>query len=130
MSLDDVFHGITTPIKSDFGSYGIADGTGFFYHLIGKEPEDKPSKGLYWQEVEKTWLITNRHALLLSDEDSEKEIMTNKITFYMRRIREDSLIWEPISVIQEELLMRAKPLAEIYPTGANGWDDQKCFAGA
>jgi hypothetical protein len=34
--------------------------------------------------------------------------MTNEITFYMRRVHEGKLKWEPISVTQEELLKRTK----------------------
>jgi hypothetical protein len=53
MSLNDVFHGITTPIRSDFGAGGIGDGTGFFYHFLEKSLKLHHQRGYTGMKLKK-----------------------------------------------------------------------------
>lgn len=102
MKLNDTFHGITTLI-----TVGMRDAnqqaTGFFYHrLASADPNQNPQ----WRKVERTWLVTNRHVVLPKIE--EKEAIPNAFAFHLRRLKDNVLRWDAISLSQDELAKRAR----------------------
>jgi len=103
MNIDDTFHGISTLLVTEFQRKQIL-GTGFFYEELA--PEDHTKKGYYWRAVKETWIVTNRHILL--PKVKEKEIIPSSITFHIRKIIEDGIIWEPVSLDVNEFKSRLK----------------------
>jgi len=103
MNIDDTFHGISTLLQTDFQENQIS-GTGFFYEELAEEDPNK--KGFYWREVRETWVVTNRHVLL--PKINENEQIPDCITFHMRAIEGENIIWEPIEVAISEIKKRLK----------------------
>ena len=103
MNIDDTFHGISTLIKAECQENQFS-GSGFFYEELA---EKDPSKtGYYWREVKETWLVTNRHVLLPMID--EKECIPERITFYMRAIEGENVIWDPIEITTSKIKQRLK----------------------
>lgn len=100
MKIDDRLHSLTTIIEINDTH---EKGTGFFYHILG---EKDPSKGLQWTEVKKIFLVTNRHIIL--PEMDGKEKIPNRIIFHLRAIKDNNIVWFPISLNQKEILKRVK----------------------
>lgn len=103
MNVDDTFHGISTLLLTGFQGRQI-QGTGFFYDKLA--PEDRNTKGFYWREVEVTWIVTNRHVLLPKVEGNE--IIPDTITFHVRRVVGQGIVWEPVILEVTEIKKRLK----------------------
>ncbi len=103
MNVDDTFHGISTLLLTGFQGRQI-QGTGFFYDELA--PEDPNTKGFYWREVEATWIVTNRHVLLPKVEGNE--IIPDTITFYIRKVVGQGIVWEPVILDVTEIKKRLK----------------------
>ncbi len=103
MNVDDTFHGISTLLLTGFQGKQI-QGTGFFYDELA--PEDPNTKGFYWREVEATWIVTNRHVLLPKVEGNE--IIPDTITFYIRKVVGQGIVWEPVILDVTEIKKRLK----------------------
>jgi len=102
MNIDDAIHGISSMILS--AGQGVAiQGTGFFYQQLG--PID-PSKGAQWREVKSVWLVTNRHVML--PKISEKEIIPDTVTFFLRKLDGESVTWSPIQLEKDEIERRLR----------------------
>jgi len=103
MKIDDTLHGISTLILTDFqGKQAL--GTGFFYQELA--PRDPNKKGYYWREVKETWVATNRHVLL--PKVKEKEVIPDHVTFHIRKIVNDGIVWEPVILDVTEFKKRLK----------------------
>lgn len=102
MKTDDAFHGISTLIVVRTSNVQ-SQGTGFFYHELGAKD---PGQGPQWVSIEKTWLVTNRHVLIPSV--NGQETVPDYFSFHLRKISGSGLVWEPITITQNELLKRAK----------------------
>jgi len=103
MNVDDTFHGISTLLLTGFQGRQI-QGTGFFYDELA--PKDPNTKGFYWREVEATWIVTNRHVLLPKVEGNE--IIPDTITFHVRRVVGQGIVWEPVILDVTEIKKRLK----------------------
>ncbi len=103
MNVDDTFHGISTLLLTGFQGRQI-QGTGFFYDELA--PEDPNTKGFYWREVEATWIVTNRHVLLPKVEGNE--IIPDTITFHVRKLVGQGIVWEPVILDVTEIKKRLK----------------------
>ena len=103
MNVDDTFHGISTLLLTGFQGRQI-QGTGFFYDELA--PEDPNTKGFYWREVEATWIVTNRHVLLPKVEGNE--IIPDTITFHVRKVVGQGIVWEPVILDVTEIKKRLK----------------------
>ena len=103
MNVDDTFHGISTLLLTGFQGRQI-QGTGFFYDELA--PEDPNTKGFYWREVEATWIVTNRHVLLPKVEGNE--IIPDTITFHIRKVVGQGIVWEPVILDVTEIKKRLK----------------------
>lgn len=101
MNVDDAFHGISTLVVVR-ASTVQSQGTGFFYHELGSPDPSKPQ----WSPIEKTWLVTNRHVLI--PRIGGQETVPDYISFHLRKVSGTGLAWEPITILQDELLRRAK----------------------
>src|SRR6266496_106593 len=99
MVINDIFQGISTLIYSAQTDKRI-QGTGFYYNVLSK----KNNNG--WREVEKVWLVTNRHVLL--PQVNGKEIVPDNFVFHLRKLVDSRLSWEAIVLDKNELLKRAK----------------------
>ncbi len=102
MKPDDAFHGITTLVIS-IASQCQSQGTAFYYQKL--EKKDPTKKEGQWRKIEETWLVTNRH-VVLPRMDNE-EIVPDAFSFHLRKIENNKLIWEPITLSKEELIKRA-----------------------
>ena len=102
MKVDDVFHGISTLVISVMPD-GQNQGTGFFYQQLA--PKD-PTKEGQWRAIEKTWLVTNRHVVLPKIGAEEK--IPETLSFHLRKIQGEHIIWDPIILQKTEFLERAK----------------------
>lgn len=103
MNVDDTFHGISTLLLTGFQGRQI-QGTGFFYDELA--PKDPNTKGFYWREVEATWIVTNRHVLLPKVEGNE--IIPDTITFHIRKVVGQGIVWEPVILDVTEIKKRLK----------------------
>ena len=103
MNVDDTFHGISTLLLTGFQGRQI-QGTGFFYDELA--PEDPNKKGFYWREVEATWIVTNRHVLLPKVEGNE--IIPDTITFHVRKVVGQGIVWEPVILDVTQIKKRLK----------------------
>lgn len=101
MNLNDTFHFITTLVVAST-PHGQAQGTAFFYQHLA--PTDKP--GPHWRAVLNTWLVTNRHVVL--PKINGKETVPSAFSFHLRKIEDDGLRWEPITLTDDELHARTK----------------------
>jgi hypothetical protein len=102
MKLDDTLHGISTLLLVTFQGKQI-QGTGFFYQELA--PRD-PTKNSQWRRIEALWIVSNRHIFLPKIED--KEIVPDSLTFHIRKIADNSIIWEAITLDIIELRKRIK----------------------
>lgn len=104
MNLNDTFNLLTTPVAASVvGQQSL--GTAFFFHRLAP-PEDPTKKGPQWRAVQDTWLITNRHAVLLRAGD--KELHPETFTFHLRKIVDKSLEWEEVVLPRAQLFERAR----------------------
>ena len=109
-SIDDKIHTITTLVNINHPSpFGKSQGTGFFYHQFS---EKDSTKNFQWLRIEKLFLVTNRHVILGSD---SREIIPSELTFYLRKIKKDEVLWEPITLEREDIIERTRvhPNSEI-----------------
>jgi len=102
MNIDDKLHGISTLLLVTFPG-GQGQGTGFFYQKLS--PKDSKQEA-QWRSIEKLWIVTNRHILL--QKTDEKEITPNNLTFHIRKIVKQSIVWEPVTLDANELRKRAR----------------------
>jgi Trypsin-like peptidase domain len=79
-------------------------GTGFFYQALS--PKDPAKNDPQWRAIQKVWLVTNRHVLL--PKKNGREIDPASVTFHLRRIKGNSLVWEPITLSRDEFIRRAR----------------------
>jgi len=103
MNVDDTFHGISTLLLTGFQGRQN-QGTGFFYDELA--PKDPNTKGFYWREVEATWIVTNRHVLLPKVEGNE--IIPDTITFHVRKVVGQGIVWESVILDVTEIKKRLK----------------------
>ena len=101
--LDDVFNRIATLVLSTT-SKGTGQGTAFFYQQL--EPPKLRTQQPQWRGIEKVWLVTNRHVLVPKFDG--QELFPSSITFYLRRIKDDQIQWDPVTLSNEEVRKRAR----------------------
>ncbi|MBL8750510.1 MAG: trypsin-like peptidase domain-containing protein [Planctomycetes bacterium] len=111
MKTDDAFHGITTLITANL-QQGQCQGSGFFYQQMAPAPgEARPG----WREVQKTWLVTNRHVVF--PKIGSQEMVPDTLAFHMRKIDGQVLRWDPVVLSRADLLARARvhsnPLVDV-----------------
>ncbi len=102
MKIDDAFHGITTLISA-VTPEGHVQATGFYYQRLAPA---ESGKGPQWRQIEKTWLVTNRHVVL--PRVRGKETAPSAFAFHLRRHEGDSLRWDPVTLSGDDLLKRAR----------------------
>jgi len=106
VKLDDVFHGISTLLLTEFQGKQTL-GSGFFYEeLASKDTAKEEKEKYYWRAVNEIWIVTNRHVLL--PKVAGKEIVPDSITFHIRKIVDDKIVWEPIILEATEYKKRLK----------------------
>jgi hypothetical protein len=76
---------------------------GFFYDVL--KPKD-PSKNEQWRQIEQLWIVTNRHVLL--PRFGTQETIPDSVTFRIRRLEGDRIVWEPIILDRDEFRARAR----------------------
>ncbi len=103
MNIDDTIHGISTLIQAECQENQFS-GSGFFYEELAAKDPSKTGYG--WREVKETWLVTNRHVLL--PKIDENECVPERITFFMRAIEGDNVVWDPIEINASEIKQRLK----------------------
>ncbi len=105
MKIGDRVHSLTTIV--DVEAQGLAaQGTGFFYHVLGSHPE---GAGPGWQPVESNWLITNRHVLLPRQTASDDERIPEKLVFRLRTLpSEGGVTWLNVELAGSRLLEAAR----------------------
>jgi hypothetical protein len=103
LSIGDTFHGISTIITSIIKPGEGSMGSGFFYNELSEEKYG-PDKG--WIAINNTWLVTNRHVLLPSD--NGKENTPNQLIFHVRKINGASIKWEPIILDRLQIISRVR----------------------
>ena len=107
--IDNQIHTISTLINIHF-PFGKGQGTGFFYHQLG---ERDPKKDYQWVNIEKLFLVTNRHVVI--EKIHNQEIIPDRLTFYLRRFENNETLWEPITLLKKDIVERARihPNSEI-----------------
>ncbi len=103
MNIDDTVYGISTLIQAECQEIQ-SFGSGFFYQELAEKDPSKTGYG--WQEIMETWLVTNRHVLLPNID--EKECIPERITFHMRAIEGENVVWDPIEIATSEFTPRLK----------------------
>ena len=103
MNIDDTVHGISTLIQAECQEIQ-SFGSGFFYQELAEKDPSKTGYG--WREIMETWLVTNRHVLL--PKIDEKECIPEHITFHMRAIEGENVVWDPIEIATSEIKQRLK----------------------
>lgn len=102
MKIDDTLHGISTLLLATFQGKQ-SQGTGFFYQELA--PKDS-KKDAQLRTIEAVWIVTNRHVLLPNIDG--KEILPDSFTFYLRKIVDDGIVWEPVILDVAELKKRVR----------------------
>ena len=102
MNLNDTFHYISTLVVASTRQGRGTQGTAFFYEHLA--PTDEP--GPQWREVLKTWLVTNRHVVL--PKVNGGETVPSTFSFHLRKIEDDGLRGEPVTLTDDELHSRTK----------------------
>ena len=102
MKIDDAIHGISTLIEVRAQSVS-SQGTGFFYQELSLKD---PGKEGQWREITELWLVTNRHVLLPRVYNAETK--PTRLTFNLRKVSGDKVVWDPIVLGFEELANRAR----------------------
>jgi len=100
MKPNDAFHGITTLVIATTPQIQT-QGTAFFYQELAPKTKEGPQ----WREVKETWLVTNRHVVL--PKINNREMIPDNFSFHLRKIENDRLVWEPITLRKDELIERA-----------------------
>jgi hypothetical protein len=101
MKPNDAFQGITTLVAT-IADAGAFQGTGFFYQQFAPADVQHPE----WKKVEKLWLVSNRHVIF--PRVADQELVPSSVTFHLRKVQDDSLLWDPIAVPRDSLLERAR----------------------
>ena len=104
MTLDDRFNTISTIIESCYQGIN-SQGTGFFYQETSNP--DPSQTGPHWEIVKGLYLITNRHILLIKDENGNEQI-PDTFTFYLRQLTGNKIEWFPVKLDSNDLKQRAK----------------------
>lgn len=112
MDFNDRLYGVTTLIYTIYnspttGSQIVNAGSGFFYTDLSEKDNTKEGQ---WREIKSAWLVTNRHVVLYKDKDdpSQTEYLPTKMQFMVRDIKNDRVIWQPITLDTKEILDRLK----------------------
>jgi len=108
LDANEAFHRIST-VTITSSKKGTDGGTAFFYQQLG--PANPEIKGPQWRSVKKTWLVTNRHVVLprmYKTASEYDEILPDSFSFHMRKLRGNSLEWDPITLSRSELIQRAR----------------------
>jgi len=100
MKPNDAFHSITTLVRATTSQIQT-QGTAFFYQELAPKTKEGPQ----WRQVKETWLVTNRHVVL--PKINNREVIPDEFYFHLRKIENDRLIWEPITLRKDELIERA-----------------------
>src|SRR5262245_30727131 len=103
MNINDTFQGITTLIITSAPN-GQSQATGFFYQKLAENKNVE--NGPHWRQVEKVWLITNRHVALCNFQG--KETLPITFAFHLRSVHDNTMSWEPVVLSKEILVERAK----------------------
>ena len=102
MNVNDALGNISTVILSHAGGLEF-QGTGFYYNKFAPKTQDGP----HYRRIDQMWLVTNRHVLLPTP--NESEIAPSTITFHLRKITElGSLIWDPIKLTTKDIEQRGR----------------------
>lgn len=104
MKLDDKINTISTIITTSYRGK-VSQGTGFFFQE--EENKDPSKKGDQWLQIENLWLVTNKHVLLIKD-DNGKEQVPDEFTFHLRKINNSKVQWFPITLNSSDLKKQAK----------------------
>lgn len=103
---------LTTPIISTYSAAGKtyqSQGTGFYYNeVIPTQPE---KAGPQWYQLEKFWLVTNRHVALPNDNQGN-EYIPESLTFCLREVIDDEIKWLPVTILRTEFLS----LLKVHPS--------------
>lgn len=101
--LTDRLHAISTLVTATLGG-NLTQGSGFFFEELEKKPEKLEGQ---WLQTQNTWLVTNRHVVLLKDVMGKEQI-PETFTFQLRKRIGTNIVWEPITLKKEELVKRLK----------------------
>ncbi len=78
--------------------------SGFYYTIT--TPTEPDLKGPHWERIDGYWLITNRHVLFHRVEG--KEYLIDKLTFCLRKVKNNRIEWIPITLTQTEIMNHTK----------------------
>lgn len=92
----------TTTIK---GNQSYSQQASAFYYTE-RSPVEPENDGLQWWEVNRYWLVTNRHVALPQIDGIE--CVPYEFKFYLRKMDNQNINWSPIVLSQEELLSNLK----------------------
>ncbi len=88
---------LTTPISINFLDGTKSEGTGFFFFVLA--PDSNPATGPHWVQIQKTYVITNRHVIKLDKLESLVDF-----TFNLRKDTPTGVEWLPIHIAKKDLL--------------------------
>jgi len=98
---------ITTIIKSILTKGGktyCSQGSGFYYNQVS--PSGPNIKGAQWYALDKSWLVTNKHVVLLNIDGVE--CVPDRFDFFIRENINGYIQWKPISLNQAQLISSLK----------------------
>lgn len=106
-SFEKQLFSITTIIESSFikdGQSYHSQGSGFYYNQVS--PYDPSKSGAQWYQINKFWLVTNRHVVL--PKIDEVEYVPEKFSFSIREDINGVIEWKPIILNKSQLLSSLK----------------------
>lgn len=90
---------MTTPVEVKYADGSTSSGTGFFFQVL--LPGDPTKTGPQWRQIEKTYVITNKHVIQpqqLGGNDS--------VSFSLRGPGKVGTDWIPIEITKTDILRR------------------------
>src|ERR1700733_13858449 len=86
---------MTTPVDMTFADGSAEHGTGFFFRVYS--PADPTVKGPQWRQIQKTYVVTNRHVI-----HPEKFDSFETLSFSLRKKVGAGTDWFPVRVENKE----------------------------
>lgn len=97
---------VTTLITTEWQGKTNSNASGFFYQ--------QPQPAMTESQLGNYWLVSNRHVIYAEVEAERKKYLVDKLTFRVRAedTKTNKLIWIEVSLTKDELLQKAKVLAD------------------
>lgn len=95
---------ITYAIVRNNGKEHLAQGSAFYYNEVN--PTKPEETGPQWYEINKQWLVTNRHVVL--PKVNGVECVPDEFIFCLRECKNGTISWKPIKFSGNELLANLK----------------------